>query len=119
MERFIKKHDCWLDTKTGLEWELNQNKEILNYKNAIKYCEKLGEGWRSPSREELFGITNHRKCAPATDLPDMVSSYYWSSTTSAYYSTDYAWYVSFYNGLVYSDYKSSSYYVRAVRGKER
>jgi hypothetical protein len=45
---------------------------------------------------------------------EVVSSYYWSSTTSAGY-TYYAWFVGFYFGDVNGSYKSDSYYVRAVR----
>jgi hypothetical protein len=44
-----------------------------------------------------------------------LSSYYWSSTTDASY-TGGAWCVYFYDGYVGDFDKSSSYYVRAVRG---
>ena len=115
MERFIKKIDCWLDTQTGLEWELSQSKEKFNYENAIKYCESLGADWRLPIRPELESVLNLEKYDPATDLPDTVSSLYWSSTTYAY-NTDCAWGVGFNYGGVYGSTKSNSYYVRAVRG---
>ena len=115
MERFIKREDCWLDTQTGLEWELSQSKEKFNYENAIKYCESLGADWRLPIRPELESVLNLEKYDPATDLPDTVSSGYWSATTDAF-NTDYAWDVYFRSGYVFDYGKSNALYVRAVRG---
>ena len=43
-----------------------------------------------------------------------MSSNYWSSTTNAN-NTNNAWHVRFYYGNDSDDYKSTSYYVRAVR----
>ena len=46
----------------------------------------------------------------------IVQSYhYWSATTDAA-NTVYAWYVHFFNGLVYASFKSGSRYVWPVRG---
>jgi hypothetical protein len=56
------------------------------------------------------------RCAVAVGPEELLmSSYFWSSTTYAYY-TDYAWRVNFYYGNDYYSNKSFSYYVRAVRG---
>ena len=98
-----------------MEWELNQSEEKMSHEDAIKYCENLGPGWRTPTDKELESIVDRSKCNPASKLPDTVSSNYWSSTANAD-NTDYAWYVNFNYGYVYGDLKSISYYVRAVRG---
>ena len=74
--------------------------------------------WRMPTREELRSIVNYGKYNPAIDtayFPGTLASSYWSSTTYAL-STSYAWHVDFYHGYGNLSSKSSSYYVRAVRG---
>lgn len=116
--RFEKKEDCFLDTETGLEWELIQSEEKLNYEDGIRYCESLGSEWRLPTIKELFPLMEFEKQSPATDLPDTKSSYYWSSTTGAG-NTGSAWLVNFSYGNVGNGNKSSSYYVRAVRGEQK
>jgi hypothetical protein len=74
--------------------------------------------WRLPTIRELATVANLGTFDPAVDttyFPNTVSSYYWSSTTNAYKTGD-AWLIYFYNGGGYYHYKSSAYYVRAVRG---
>ncbi|MGD9972820.1 MAG: DUF1566 domain-containing protein [Desulfatirhabdiaceae bacterium] len=77
--------------------------------------------WRIPSREELRSIVDYGRFAPAINtafFPNTQKSsdaWYWSSTTGASY-TYYAWNVYFYSGGDDSYSKSSSRYVRAVRG---
>jgi hypothetical protein len=76
--------------------------------------------WRLPNLRELQSLVDYSQISPS--LPagnpflNTVSSDYWSSTTYALY-TNYAWLVNFSNGSDSYYYgKSSSYYVRAVRG---
>jgi len=74
--------------------------------------------WRLPTASELVTIVNYRFSNPAISpgyFQNTASSFYWSSTTYAH-NTDYAWGVDFDHGYDYDLYKSSSYYVRAVRG---
>jgi hypothetical protein len=47
-------------------------------------------------------------------FPGTQASFYWSSTTDAYYPSE-AWIVYFYYGGVFGLYKGGDYYVRAVR----
>jgi hypothetical protein len=57
--------------------------------------------WRLPTREELRSIVDYSRYSPAIDIawfPNTPSSWYWSSSPSAYY-TDLAWIVYFVNGL--------------------
>jgi len=115
--RFEEKEDCHLDTQTGLEWS-KDNLGPMTWQDAIDGFAKGKNGWRMPTIEELLTIVDYTKYDPATTLPNMVSSYYWSSTTYARY-TDGAWRVDFYYGYGHGYYKSNSRYVRAVRGEKQ
>lgn len=114
-DRFQKKEDCYLDNKTGLEWSL-ETYDQMPWKEAIEFCRSLGDGWRLPTIEELLTLVDYSRTNPASVLPYMVSSYYWSSTTGAG-DTDGAWYVDFDYGYDGWDDKSGNHYVRAVRGR--
>ena len=111
------------DTSTGLMWQQATASGTYTWKAALSYCEGLTlagyTDWRLPNIKELRSIVDYDSYAPAIDtdyFPDTVSSDCWSSTTFAYGTGD-AWGIYFYNGYDYGSYsKSSSYYVRAVRG---
>jgi hypothetical protein len=82
----------------------------MNWDDARKACEKLGDGWRLPTIQELYFMYNNRD-----EIGDFVkdqNSYYWSSTRLGAA----AWYFSFSdgysNGIFFKDYML---YVRAVR----
>jgi len=113
MERFKRQKDIITDTKTGLVWQA-EDAGPMTWHKAISYAEKLGDGWRLPTIEELITLINFSKYDPATELPDMKPDSYWSSSSYAYNAV-YAWYVSFYYGPVYYYYKDNSKYVRCVR----
>jgi hypothetical protein len=111
------------DTVTGLMWQRTTTTELSSWEGAIRYCEGLTlaehDNWRLPNLRELRSIADYSRYNPSIDttyFPDMVSSYYWSSTTRAYGTGSWAWYVGFYKGHDYGHYKSSHRYVRAVRG---
>jgi len=112
--RFEKMEDCYLDTATGLEWSL-ENYGPMDWHKAMKFCDGLGNNWRPPAIKDLLTLVDHTRYRPATELPHMMPSYYWSSTTHAD-STDCAWGVYFYYGSDGWSSKSYGYYVRAVRG---
>ncbi len=111
--RFERKDDCYLDARTGLEWSLD-NIGPLTWDEAMRQYPSDGE-WRLPTVNELIALVDFELTNPATELPGMEPSAYWSSTAHAY-RTSCAWYVYFYNGYDDWNYKYSSYYVRAVRG---
>lgn len=111
------------DTVTGLMWQQTEAGE-MTWEKAIDYCEtlKLGgyDDWRLPNINELQSIVSDNKYNPSIDtilFPEADSSIYWSSTTVVAGYT-HAWFVDFYAGSIgyYSNDKSYSYYVRAVRG---
>ncbi len=86
----------------------------MNWDAAMSYASSLSlgghSGWRLPSMDELENLYH----SPCKSMMEVVSSYYWSSTTIAG-NTSRAWLVSFYSGYVNNIYKSYSYFVRAVR----
>jgi hypothetical protein len=74
--------------------------------------------WRLPTVKEIASIVNMGRYYPAmekTFFPHVMSAFYWSSTSYAYY-TGYAWGVYFDYGSDNYYAKDSSYFVRAVRG---
>ena len=115
------------DNATGLMWQQDTardggNYDAMTWEEALAYCEALNLGgltdWRLPTIKELRSLVDYGEYNPAinkTFFPNTVSSYYWSSTTSADRTAS-AWSVFFYYGYGSWDYKYSSRYVRAVRG---
>ena len=126
------------DNSTGLMWTKNANLPGggLNWTNAIAYCNGMNSGagtygytdWRLPNVRELHSLIDYGRFYPAlcnatgtgkwaTNDPftDVISSYYWSSTT---YTLDPlgAWSVELYYGGVYSPTKMNTYSVWPVRG---
>ncbi|MEE9557150.1 MAG: DUF1566 domain-containing protein [Candidatus Adiutricales bacterium] len=74
--------------------------------------------WRLPTLKELTSMVNYQTYNPSTNItyfPNAMPSNYWSVTSYAD-NTNYAYYVMFNYGSDSFYYKSSSYYVRAVRG---
>ncbi len=112
------------DNATGLVW---QQGEIGTkaWDAALSYCNGLTLGghsnWRLPSVSELESLTDDSRFNPVLDtaffanFPNVVASYYWSSTTHAY-GKGYAWDVVFFNGQVGFSSKNNDCYVRCVRG---
>lgn len=110
------------DTATGLTWQKATAPGTYTWEQALAYCEALTLGgrsdWRLPTRKELRSIVDYSRYNPAintTYFPDTAASWYWSSTTYAFY-TNAAWGVGFDYGYDYHSYKRDSGYVRAVRG---
>ena len=101
------------DSGTGLMWQ-KETAGPMDWEAAMSYASGLSlgghSGWRLSSRDELLGLFN----SPCKSMVKVkLETYYWSSTT--YYQTNQAWYVSFNNGYVHYDYQTYSQYVRAVR----
>jgi hypothetical protein len=89
---------CFGGTKTWLE--------ALDYVACLNTNRYLGyDDWRLPNRKELRSLIDYSSHAPA--LPSghpftrVQSVCYWSSTTSYYYNTNYAWIVLMWYGHVY------------------
>jgi len=93
----------------------------MTWDEAKQACKKLATGgykdWRLPTIKELISIIDYSKYEPAVidGIKEYQSDLYWSNTTYADYTAG-AWFVYFYNGLVYYGGKAFSCYVRPVRG---
>lgn len=122
------------DLATGLIWQKcsggltgsscsTGNAIGYTWANAVSYCNSLSlasRTWRLPNFNELQSILDYTKAtAPSlntTAFPATVASQYWSSTTSAL-STPGAWWLSFNNGVVDIQNKTSGgINVRCVSG---
>jgi len=104
------------DKDDEYDWQGAQDVFIatLNNDNFGGYSD-----WRLPTVNELYFIINLDTFDPAinTDyFPNTVSSYYWSSTSTAYNPTHAAWHVDFRTGGMFGYNLSYNDYVRAVRG---
>ena len=77
------------------------------WENAKKVCEKLGGGWRLPTREELLLIWLNKD-----NIGGFAAAYYWSSSE---YRSNYAWGQDFLFGSQDNDGEGNAFYVRAVR----
>jgi len=110
--RYLKKDDCYLDTETGFEWSLDSLGH-MNWYDAMQRYPSDGE-WRMPTLKELLTLVDHELNNPATAIPGMISSYYWSFTTYDD-NIDNAGVVNFNYGYIYCNPKSNSRYIRAVR----
>ena len=95
--------------------------------NTEAFIQKLNQNifggfsdWRMPDRVELISIVDYSKYDPAAFeqfFPEVMSAFYWSSTSYANY-IGYAWGAYFSNGDDDYSAKDSSNYVRAVRGAQ-
>ena len=103
--------------------------DSMNWQEANELISKMNEqdfgshnDWRLPSVEELITLFDYKsKESIADQLIEQGyigphTYYYWSSTTYAH-DSNFAWFVSMSDGLVFNYYKTSYYYVWPVRGE--
>ena len=93
------------DTKTGLMWATKDNGSLINWPNALSYCQNYGGGgysdWRMPAVKELTSIVNRDERIPAVNadfFPQTEPLFYWTSTVLTG-SPNEAWSVRFLAGL--------------------
>jgi len=82
----------------------------MNWEDAKKACEALGQGWKLPSKDELDFLYQNRDA-----IGRFTSRYYWSSTVT---KNGDAWKQSFNSGKQYYVFIKNGkgvYNVRAVR----
>jgi hypothetical protein len=82
---------------------------ILNWVDANKACEELGNGWRLPSEQELDYLYQN-----TVVIGSFMEDYYWSSTMDGF---EMAWAQDFkdIDGIRISSAKVEKFHVRAVR----
>ena len=110
--------DTVTDNTTGLVWTKKTVAEDVTHEQAMAAVAALGEGWRLPTVQELFGLVDHTQCRPAIDgeaFPDTRRDIYWTSTPWAGNPDAAVWCVGFLNGYVGDLHRSSVGCVRAVR----
>lgn len=124
---YLDPHDAdntytWCDTDgntNGGNQGSCSNSDTMDFLAALNSANYGGHSdWRLPTIKELATLIFWSSGNPAIDpvfAATTVSSGYWSSTTRAGGSDD-AWLVGFRYGGASGGGKSSSYYVRAVRG---
>ena len=99
----------------NLEWQAEDDGIQRTWKEAMEYASSLGDRWRLPTIKELISLIDFTTHNPAcSKIEDCRSSYYWSSSPYAIYSS-YAWNINFYNGNVGNYNKGYHYYARCVR----
>ena len=114
-----------MDPETGLEWQ-RQSPGSMTWHEAMEYAKTLSLGgncdWRLPSAAELETLLDRKtqleRVRPLMreEVPFRDERSYWSSTTFAP-DTYSAWIVMFDGAYILSYYKTNSYLVRCVRGK--
>lgn len=99
-----------------------------NGQNTKRFLDTLNDArfggdsiWRLPTVVELASLMDYSIPWPepkidSTFFPNTISSRYWTSTTLSY-GAKFAWFLAFNAGGQGDDYKSSGYYIRAVRGE--
>jgi hypothetical protein len=80
----------------------------MNWDEANKACEKLGNDWRLPTKDDLNTLYIKKD-----EIGSFTNVNYWSSTEAdTYYE---AWLQNFLNGVQNSTNKSDKYHVRVIR----
>ncbi len=120
--------DVVIDRSTGLMWAADGNEAgckdsgrtgwdiAIDYANALDFAGFTD--WRVPNINELLSLVDYSEINPAIDasfFPNTSGTPYWSSTGSSTSDTD-AWYVTFNRGKTLIVTKTSSYWMRCVRG---
>lgn len=116
------------DSKTGLVWQrcvagmswsgttCTGTATTYTHEAALAYA-KTQTGWKLPNVKELGSIVDRTRSNPAIDItafPATPAGYTWSASPFAGGSNS-AWYVYFNDGLVVSNGRDYTYYVRLVR----
>lgn len=81
---------------------------MMNWKDAKKACETLGNGWRLPTIDELNILYKNKDKIGCSAVVS-----YWSSMEL----DNFAWAQFFGNGFEHDYIKNDPYYVRAVRSE--
>lgn len=86
--------------------------EYMDWNDANKACERLGRGWRLPTKDELNILYNNKDKIGGFEF-----DYYWSSTEAGFnnFGDGLSWYQSFHTGEQNYHEKYIGIFCRAVR----
>ena len=108
------------DFDTGLLWQQQDDNSQRTWGSAVGYCNGLTlagkTDWRLPEVKELVSIVDYRVYFLSIDntfFQGTNATFYWSASSFASDSAD-AWSVSFTDGSIRANIKTSSQYVRCV-----
>lgn len=129
-EYFLPGNATVLDATTGLYWEqcaagsagaCNQTAVALNWRAALRYCQKLNLGsasdWRLPNSLELNSLIRHGTAGTTIDraaFPNVTGNY-WTSTTAPSDPT-LAGLANFTSRTIDYPLKTETHLIRCVRG---
>jgi hypothetical protein len=126
VQSFVNNEDGTVtDNNTGLMWQ-QAEPDYMTWEQALNYCEGLNlankTDWRLPNIMELESLTDDTRYDPAIDtnfFPNASSSFYWSSTTAAFYPYN-AWVVVGSDGSVEGHQRKdvTHFYVRCIRAMQ-
>ena len=85
----------------------------MNWDDAKKACQSLGNGWRLPNKDELNLL--YQNYYRIGGFAHNTINFYWSSTED---TSNYPWLQYFGDGLQLSSFKDNRYFVRAVRARK-
>ncbi|MCK5524749.1 MAG: DUF1566 domain-containing protein, partial [Thiomargarita sp.] len=138
---WLQKANCIQSDYSSFDTDGTNGDGKVTWEHALDFVIGINDGtysncgasqtdWRLPNVKEFQSLINFGYASPAlsnaagtaiwTDgdaFSGVQTSYYWSSTTYASNSI-YAWYVSLGNGHVNNDYKTNTYYIWPVRGRQ-
>lgn len=119
------------DTKTKLTWKICAEGQSFSgghctgdattfaWDNAVQMFGDKGDGWRLPNVDELNSTVEGRCRTPAINMAIFPNTSwtanFWSASSYSFNPVD-AWFVDFLGGISTSASKTSSRYVRLVRG---
>lgn len=120
-DRFEKLKDGWIrDHLLWLDWGPTAEKR-MDFKAAEEYCK--AKGGRLPTIDELRLLIDYQEFRPAVNKDffgdTKFDDWYWSGTKCVNPNwSSYAWCVFFGNGVVLTNRKDTTNYVRPVRASQ-
>jgi hypothetical protein len=122
--RFTGSGDCVTDNLTGLMWVRRLDTASRTWQQALDYAKALTlcgyDDWRLPNRKELRSLINYEEIGSGLWLSgqgfsNVQNETYWTST-SYVHTTDSAWFIDIFSGVMFFDFKTKPLYVWPVRG---
>jgi hypothetical protein len=105
-----------LQESSDLLW-MTDYVDPLSYEQALAVAREVGNGWRLPTMQELYGLVDHTRMSPAIGEAfgcPARGGVFWSSTPTCYSALDH-WAVDFEYGYAVIESRVSKCHFRLVR----